>query len=364
MAEHEVERSTLAYPEADRPPVHDSHEADARDIPIGNDAVDFIVTSPPYWQKRDYGLEDQIGQEDTPEEFVDVLVETLAEWRRVLRPHGSLFLNIGDTYENRTRVGIPWMVARAAREDGWLVRNEIRWTKDGGMPEPASNRLANRHEPIFHLTQDNDYYYDLWGYANAYGNGSNPGDVWNIGFERNTGDHLAPFPSKLVKRAATLGCPPAVCTECGAPRRRELRRTDRLDPSRPQARRAMEIYDGSDLTEEHVRAIQSVGISDAGKAREIQDGTGRNAADVQELADEAKDVLGGYFREFTYAKKETAGWTTCGCEAPTEPGVVLDPFCGTGTALEAAASLGFSTVGVDLDPPETLQKSLTASIQD
>lgn len=349
--------------EPDISATHEIYEADARDIPIEDDSVDFIVTSPPYWQKRDYGVEDQIGQEETPEEFVEVIIDTLDEWRRVLRPHGSIFFNIGDTYDNRSLVGIPWMVAQAAREDGWYIRNEIMWSKDGGMPEPAKNRLANRHEFIFHLTQNKDYFYDLWGYSHEYGNGSNPGDVWEIGYDRNTGDHLAPFPSELVERSLMLGCPPAVCTECGKPRERELRRTDKLDESRKQAERAMEIYEQSDLTKEHIRAIQSVGISDAGKAKEIQDGTGRNADDVQELADEAKEVLGGYFREFTFAKKETAGWTECDCDTEYEPGTMLDPFCGSGTSLDVAASMGYSTIGVDLDPPEHIQPTLDASTQ-
>lgn len=221
MAERKHGNSTLQYPETNGSPVHEVHEADARDLSLNDNSVDFIVTSPPYWQKRDYGFDEQIGQEDTPEEFVDVILEALSEWRRILRPHGSIFFNIGDTYEKRSLVGIPCMVAQAARKDGWLVRNEIRWAKDGGMPEPAGNRLANRHEPIFHFTQNNDYYYDLRGYSHEYGNGANPGDVWQIGFERNTGNHLAPFPSELVKRSVTLGCPPAVCTKFGKPSRRE-----------------------------------------------------------------------------------------------------------------------------------------------
>jgi len=123
----------------------------------------------------------------------------------------------------------------------------------------------------------------------------------------------------------------------------------------------MEIYEESHLTKEHIRAIQSVGISDAGKAKEIQDGTGRNADEVQELADEAKDVLGGYFREFTFAKKETSGWTECDCDAPTKPGVVFDPFMGTGSVLDVAVKNGFSAVGTDLDPPEDMQLSINAA---
>lgn len=364
MSESSGEQSDdLQYPSTDRDLSFETHKADARDIPVEDNSADLVVTSPPYWQKRDYGFPEQIGQEETPEEFVATIVECMDEWRRVLRPTGSIFLNIGDTYEKRSLTGVPGMLIRAAKEDGWLLRNKILWAKDGGMPEPAKNRLANRHEFVFHFTQDNDYYYDLHGYSKEFGNGSNPGDVWHMGHDRNTGGHLAPFPTEMAERAITLAAPPAICTECGEPRTREMKRTTKLDTSRKQARRAMEIYEDSDLTEEHIRAVQAVGISDAGKAREIQDGTGRNAEDVQELADEAKEVLGGYFREFTFPKKETAGWTECDCDAEYEPGVVMDPFMGSGTVLEVAARMGFSSIGVDLDPPENFQLPLTAKTQ-
>ncbi|QIB75408.1 site-specific DNA-methyltransferase [Halogeometricum borinquense] len=353
----------LKHPEPDEPSTYDIYKADARNIPREDNSVDFVITSPPYWQKRDYGFDDQIGQEESPDEFIEAIIDCMDEWRRVLKPTGSLFLNIGDTYHKRSLRGIPGMLHQAAVEDGWLVRNTILWAKDGGMPEPAKNRLANRYEHIFHFTQNNSYYYDLFGYSNKYGNGSNPGDVWNIGFDRNTGGHLAPFPRELVERALVLGCPPAVCSECGEPYTREMQRTTRLDTSRPQAKRATELYEESDLTEEHIRAVQAVGISDAGKAMEIQDGTGRNADDVQKLADEAKEVLGGYFREFTFPIKETAGWSGCDCDAPTKPGTVMDPFMGSGTTLEVASNMGLSSVGVDLDPPENVQMPITAAKQ-
>jgi DNA modification methylase len=363
MDEQQAETDALKHPDPSQPSTHHIEKADARKIDIDDDSVDFVITSPPYWQKRDYGVKDQIGQEETPEEFIDAIIDCLNEWGRVLKPTGSIFLNIGDTYENNSLVGIPGMLQRAAQENGWLVRNTILWAKDGGMPEPAKNRLANRYEHIFHLTQNNNYYYDLFGYSNKYGNGSNPGDVWKVGFDRNTGGHLAPFPMELVERALTLGCPPAVCTECGEPQKRELRRTTQLDPSRPQAKRAMEIYEESNLTEEHIRAVQAVGISDAGKAREIQDGTGRNADEIQELADEAKDVLGGYFREYTFPKKETVGWSGCDHDAETKPGVVMDPFMGSGTTLEAASGMELSSIGVDLDPPKNFQQPISAAKQ-
>jgi hypothetical protein len=114
----------------------------------------------------------------------------------------------------------------------------------------------------------------------------------------------------------------------------------------------MEIAREAGLTDEHLAAVQAVGISDAGKALRVQNGTGRNARRVKELAAEAKEALGGYFREFTFAQRETSGWTDCRCGGEKVPGLVLDPFCGTGTTLRVAAGLGRNVVGVDLAPPD------------
>jgi DNA modification methylase len=323
-------------------------QGDARDIPLPNRSVDLIVTSPPYWRKRDYGVPDQIGQEPTERQYVDAIVAALREWRRVLRRTGSVFLNIGDTYWNRSLAGIPSRVEAAARDDGWLVRNRIIWAKEVGMPEPAKNRLANRHEYILHLAVNNDYYYDLFGYSEAFGNGANPGDVWHINPRRKLVNHLAPYPEEIVERAVTLACPPAVCSKCWKPQRRIVQRTAELDSTRPQARRAMEIAKQAGLTEEHIAAIQATGVSDAGKALSFQNGTGRNADRVKVLAAEAKQVLGGYFREFTFARRRTIGWTDCGCGVDMMPGVVLDPFMGTGTTLQVSARMGRDAIGVDL----------------
>jgi SAM-dependent methyltransferase len=250
---------------------------DARKLPIDDSCADLIATSPPYWRKRDYRIEGQIGQESTAAEYTTALLDCLREWRRVLRPTGSVFLNIGDTFHRKTLAGIPGRVEAAAVDDGWIVRNRIIWAKDGGMPDPAHNRLANRHEYIIHLVIRHEYYYDLFGYSRAIGNGANPGDVWRFNPGRHMGDHLAPFPTEIVRRAILLACPLSVCSACGAPRRREIRRTARLDPNRPQARRAMELARQAGLTKAHIATIQATGVSDAGKALRVQNGTGRNA---------------------------------------------------------------------------------------
>jgi DNA modification methylase len=336
-------------PTPDEYPTRIALLADARDLPLEDATVDLIATSPPYWKKRDYGVEGQIGQEKTAAEYTKNIIECLREWRRVLRPTGSVFLNVGDTFHKRTLAGIPARVEAAAGDDGWIIRNRIIWAKQSGMPEPAQNRLANRHEYIIHLVAQHDYYYDLFGYSQAVGNGANPGDVWHFNPERNMGKHLAPFPTEIVRRAILLACPFTVCRACAEPRRRIVQRTMELDPSRPQAKRAMEIAKQAGLTDEHIAAVQATGVSDAGKALKVQTGTGRNAAGVQRLAADAKLALGGYFREFTFARRKTMGWTTCSCGAEQLAGVVLDPFMGSGTTLSTALKMGRSAIGVDLD---------------
>lgn len=314
-------------------------------------SVDTVVTSPPYWRKRDYGHPDQLGQEDTPEAYVDALLDMMGGWRRVLRPTGSILINIADSYRHRRLAGVPTLLEVRAAEQGWRLAHRIIWTKDYGVPE-AHSRLAQRHEFILHFAWRRDYFVDLFAFSEAYGAGANPGNVWNVPFTPHRGQHLAPYPEALAQRMILLACPERVCTGCGLPRKRSIARGERLNLARPQARRALELYREKNLTPEHLAAIRATGISDAGKARHIQEGAGKNSARVQELAAQAKVALGGYFREFTFALPDQVGWEPCPCgETEYAPGVVLDPFAGTGTTLRAAQALGRQSYGLDLSPP-------------
>lgn len=328
--------------------MHHTLVADARHLPLPDASIDLVVTSPPYWQKRDYGVAGQLGQESTPAAYTDAIMDCLTEWKRTLTPTGSVFLNVGDSYHRRALAGIPGRIEAAAADKGWLLRNRIIWTKTRGNPDPARDRLTPRHEYVLHFAPRR-YHYDLAGYAERYGRGANPGDVWEIAPERSLSPHLAPFPVELARRAILLGCPRTVCTVCGHAATRITAPSGELDETRPQARRAMQLAAEAGLTEAHLAAIRATGISDAGKAQRTQTGTGRNSAEVQRLAAEAKAVLGGYFREFTFGPKRTVGWTDCG-HAAARPGRVLDPFSGTGTTGVAAAEAGVAYVGVDLDP--------------
>jgi len=159
---------------------------------LPDNSVHCCVTSPPYWGLRDYGVDGQLGLENTPNEFVDKMVQIFTEVKRVLRGDGTLWLNLGDSYggsgkghnieesKNSKRpeceyiskpfrdnyikpkdlVGIPWMVALALRNSGWYLRQDIIWSKPNPMPESVKDRCTKSHEYIFLLSKSSKYFYD------------------------------------------------------------------------------------------------------------------------------------------------------------------------------------------------------------
>ena len=131
-----------------------------RELP--SESVNCCVTSPPYYGLRDYGLDAQIGREDTPEQYIGRLVEVFRELRRVLKDDGTFWLNIADTYcgsgmkagcKQKDLIGIPWLLAFALRSDGWYLRSDIIWLKENPMPESCRDRPSRCYEHIFLLTK-------------------------------------------------------------------------------------------------------------------------------------------------------------------------------------------------------------------
>jgi len=187
--------------------------SDSRTIPLRAGCVQTVVTSPPYWGLRDYGVSGQIGLEPTPDEYVATMVGVFREVRRVLRDDGTVWLNLGDSYSHsgcgardserwpkqsrndhqaavhlkdnamkpKDLLGIPWRVAFALQADGWYLRSDIVWAKPNPMPESATDRPTRSHEYIFLLTKRERYFYDadairepVSGTANGRGAGVNP----------------------------------------------------------------------------------------------------------------------------------------------------------------------------------------------
>ena len=152
--------------------------------------VDCCITSPPYYGLRDYGIDNQIGLEETPEKYVEKLVDVFREVRRVLREDGTLWINIGDSYagsgkggqsedkrseswqptypnkgkkyglKSKDMIGIPWLLAFALRADGYYLRQDIIWHKPNVMPESVTDRCTKSHEYIFLLSKNANYYYN------------------------------------------------------------------------------------------------------------------------------------------------------------------------------------------------------------
>jgi len=138
------------------------HQGDTRDVlPTLPDAsVQCCVTSPPYFNLRNYNMPEQIGIEPTPQEFVAELVKVLREVRRVLKDDGTLWINLGDTIIAKQLQGIPWRVALALQADGWYLRQDIIWHKPNPMPESVRDRCTKAHEYIFLLSKSSKYLFN------------------------------------------------------------------------------------------------------------------------------------------------------------------------------------------------------------
>ncbi len=324
--------------EGDRLPVGQVLVGDAstRLSELPPNSVDTVVTSPPYFLLRDYGVPGQIGAERTVDEWVANLVAVLEEVARVLKPTGSVWLNLGDTFSRHDRHGAlpkslvlaPERLALALITTGWRVRSKVVWAKPNPMPASVRDRLSSTWEPMLLLTRERHYFFDLdairiparshlngpskigantkyaaapnerprWSGPLAGSNsglpamkargasshplGKNPGDVWTIPTAAYRGAHFATFPEALVERPLRATCPERVCRSCGQPWRRA-----------PVA-----------------RALGMVA------------------------------VLGALRK-------------SCGCSGRRwRPGVVLDPFMGAGTVALVAERLHRQWVGVELNP--------------
>jgi len=146
---------------------------------IPEKSVQCCVTSPPYWDQRNYENDHQIGQEEALDDYIQTMVKVFAKVKTCLSDDGILWLNIGDKYVNKAQQGIPWRVALALMNDGWVLRNDIIWHKPDCMPIPLRDRCASSHEYIFMFTKmPAGYYYD---YKAIYEPLKHPNDISKTG---------------------------------------------------------------------------------------------------------------------------------------------------------------------------------------
>ena len=129
---------------------------------LENNSIKCVITSPPYYKARNYGNTDQIGLEETPEKYVESLVNVFEELKSKMTSDGNLFVNLGDKYDkNKSLMLIPSLFAIKMIDNGWILRNKIIWYKPNHQPSPVKDRLTNTYEEIFHFTKQRKYYYDL-----------------------------------------------------------------------------------------------------------------------------------------------------------------------------------------------------------
>ncbi|MDQ3748004.1 MAG: site-specific DNA-methyltransferase [Acidobacteriota bacterium] len=322
-------------------------------------SIDCCISSPPYWNLRNYNFDGQWGLEPTFNEYLEKLWSLMDEVWRVLKPTGTAWINLGDTYGTQSgamRDGkfgakntnnqafiqpksihkslllIPHRFAIGCSERGWILRNDIIWSKRNAMPESVTDRFSKKHEYFFFMAKQAKYYFDLNAvrcesikppkpfnseYQNPYSqaiqtggktsqnlsygnpNGKNPGsvsDFWDIPTRPSSAKHYATFNTELIDKPIKAGCPEFVCKACGKPREKIIERAN-------------------------FERTRQVGIG-----QDSEHGTKGRAGN---------------------AVSEIKGLTDCGCNAGFEGGVILDPFCGTSTTGVRALQLDRKFIGID-----------------
>ncbi len=351
-----------------------------------DNSIDCCVTSPPYYGLRDYGVKGQLGLEKTPEEFVAKMVEIFAEVKRVLKPEGTLWMNLGDSYvsgkgryssvpqtvnggkhrgepidnnrpdlrghdylKDKDLAGTPWRVAFALQQDGWYLRQDIIWHKPNPMPESVTDRCTKAHEYIFLMTKNPRYYYD-----------SDAIKEESVDPESHKGRRFRG---------------PKAIVEAGA---RPFHNPNTLDKGNEA--------DGKTYPKRNKRSVWTIvtmpcpvkGVHFAtfppkliepcilagcpewvckkcGKARVRIVGSIESKVPFQSkrytsqgVAPDNSEHDGGVWQGKT--RGGTTGWTDCGCGAGWIGGICLDPFMGSGTTGMVAYENRRNWIGIELNP--------------
>ena len=287
---------------------------------LPDESVHCCVTSPPYYALRDYGMDEQIGRETTPNEYISRLTEVFSEVRRVLRSDGTLWLNIADTYAGKgtqgdfvdvknpkgrngqavalnykvegckpkDMIGIPWMLAFSLRDAGWYLRNDIIWMKENPMPESVKDRCARCYEHIFLFSKSRKYHFDY----------------------KAISEPIAPTTAERLKRALNGS-----------------NKFGKAIPGQAQQQTINRVREHGSITDDMINPL-------------------RNKRDVWTI--NTVPFKGGHYAAYPPKLVETC--LLAGCP---EGGVVLDPFMGSGTTGMVAKQLDRHYIGIELNPEYT-----------
>jgi DNA modification methylase len=303
-----------------------------RDLP--DSSISCVITSPPYWGKREYD-NGGIGLESDYPNYVRQLANICLEIKRVLKPDGSFWLNLGDTYQNKGLLGIPWRIAFELTDNqDWILRNHIIWNKIKSGMDNSKDRLGNIHESIFHFVKNSKYYYN----ADAIRSKPRSAKVVDGAVVSATG-----VSGVRYKRQIELS------TELSsAEKNAALEALDKILSEIANGK----ISDFRMVIKGYQRTTHSNSEKISGRAKELQDKgfyflryhpNGSKPSDVWSILPEDTQKRESHFAPYPVDLCRIPILATC----PVE-GIVLDPFCGTGTTLVAAQQLNRKSVGIDI----------------
>ena len=302
-------------------------------------SVNCVITSPPYWQQREYDVEEcmekyMVGVEQTPEEYVDRLRRIFYEVKRVLTQDGSLWLNIGDKYVNKDLVGLPWMVALALKKDGWILRNDIIWNKMKGT-QSSKDRLHAIHEYLFHFVKSKSYYYDR---KPILIKPAKKPRVTNGRIQSATGVSGVRYRQKIAESESLTQSEKREAI-VALDRVLEEMKEGKLVDFRMTIRGGQRVYHGSKA-------------SKSGRSRELENkgyfvikmgAAGYMPNTIWNIVPEDEWRRDDHCAVFPTALLEIPIMATC-----PQDGIVLDPFMGTGSAVVAAVSMGRKGLGMEI----------------
>ena len=298
-----------------------------------DDCIDFCMTSPPYWHQREYNG-GGVGLEDNYAEYLQHLLKIFFEVYRVLNATGSFWLNLGDTYQDKGLIGLPWRIALALIDNqGWILRNDVIWNKLKG-PDNSKDKLRPVHEYVFHFVKQRNYFYDV----NAIRTKPREAQVRNGAIVSATGVTGVKYKRQIELSTALSGEEKQAAFHA-------------LDETLARLQKG-EIADFRMVIRKQQRSTHSDSERVSGRAKELANRgfyflfyhpMGSKPGDVWEIIPEDTTHRGNHYAAYPEDLCRIPLLASC-----PEGGIALDPFCGTGTTNHVAMQLKRKSIGVDI----------------